>query len=92
MIIVPCPVRPLPDQIAVFVNFPYTVIWDCNHLAFRIPYLKREWVAFLEYDLFKKYPHNPFLHVIVIPDFEAAFSEFLVPSNSIEKFLERFHN
>lgn len=56
-----------------------------------IHHLKRKMVSFLEVDLSQGNPQNFSLHVIGISQFEKGLTELPVPTDAVQKLVDRYH-
>ncbi len=79
----------LPDQTAVSIHFPDAVKGYRDEFALTVPETKRKMISFHEENLFERYLNDLVLQMVIIPDFEAAPPELLIPADPVQKVFNR---
>lgn len=74
----------------VLVHFPHSMKRNTLRLALVVEQFKRSF-AFRKSDFVKGYENNLIRHAIVIANLESATSEFGIPPDTAEQFVNRLH-
>ncbi len=72
-----------PEQSAVSIYFSDAVKRNRNQFAIGLPEMKSEMVSLFEENFFKRYLNNLFIDMVIVPYFETALSELLIPADSV---------
>jgi hypothetical protein len=81
----------VPDEMTLFIDFPDAVKGDGLDHAVSILHFEGEAVLFVESNLAKWDPKDLLFDVVFVPDLEDTPSEFFIPANSFQQFLNRHH-
>ena len=81
----------VPDQLAVFVYFLYTMQRDAVQDIIVINQIKREMVVRFEKNLAQWYADNMIIKPVIVADDKITLAKFPIPADTIEQFVDWNH-